>query len=105
MHIDDVSEVHMRALFSQEPVKDTSITKSFGASSPVVFNDSYGYVEKAFPLAVKEGIFKEGGISTLPVEWDSSETAKELGIEWRSFESAVLDVAGQYLDLLGKERA
>ena len=102
-HIDDMGEAHLHAINCE--VKDNSVTKSLGFSHPVVYDDAWGYVEKAYPKAVKEGVFTKGKIPMMTVDWDSSETEKELGFKFRSFESAVLDAAGQLLDLLGKERA
>ena len=105
-YLEDVADVHMEALDHTQSVKDKSITQNYGVSRNVVFEDAFGYVEKAFPAAVKEGIFKKGKMPTLPIDWDASETAKELGgVEYHGFEKGVVDAAGQYLELLGKPKA
>ena len=103
-HIDDVAEVHLRALLLA-PTTAAALPRDFGVSVPIVYNDAFDFVAKRFPNAVAEGVFKRGNIPTMPVPWDASETERVLGITFRSFESAVLDLAGQYLDLLGKARA
>lgn len=61
-------------------------------------------MDKAFPGAVKAGLFKRGKVPTLPVEYDSRDVEKLLGRKLRSFESAVADVASQYLEKLGREK-
>jgi len=101
-HIEDVANVHLHLAFKElQPGEPTD----FGISSKVDYESIFGYVEKAFPKAVAEGIFSRGQLPTLPVWYDSSETEKVFGTKFKSFEKAVLDVASQYLELLGKEKA
>ncbi|KAI0183883.1 putative cinnamoyl-CoA reductase [Xylaria flabelliformis] len=100
-HIDDVADVHMRValLDSQEGRKD------FGVATKVDFSTVFDHVKKAFPEAVAAGVFKMGKIPPLPVNYDSSETEKLLGRKFKTFENAVVDVAGQYLEKIGKNKA
>jgi nucleoside-diphosphate-sugar epimerase len=100
-HIDDVADVHLRVLFLDSKAEGP---RDFGVSSKVDYSTIFDHVEKAFPKAVSEGVFKRGVVPTLPVKYDSSETEKLLGRKLKSFESAMLDVAGQYLETLGKEK-
>lgn len=108
-HIDDVAYVHLRALLLEPSASSSgssfSPKQDFGVSIPVVYDDAFDYVAAHFPKAVSDGVFSRGQLPTLPVAWDSSETETALEIKFRSFESAVVDLAGQYLDLLGKEKA
>lgn len=99
-HIDDVAEVHLRVALDDEYAG-----RDVGIASPVEYSSIFGYVEKAFPKAVEAGVFKEGTVPTLPVNYDSSVAEAILGGKVKSFESAVVDVAGQYLEALGVERA
>lgn len=98
-HIDDVANVHLQVALSSEASKDHAISKK------VNYDAIFDIVESAFPKAVAEGIFKRGKVPTLPTEYDTSETEKFMGTSFKSFESAVQDVAAQYLEKLGKEKA
>ncbi|KAK2595348.1 hypothetical protein QQS21_006948 [Conoideocrella luteorostrata] len=103
VHIDDLAEVHLRVLFL-DPAAG-SLT-DYGVATKVNYDDIFEYVEKEFPKAVAEGVFKRGAVPTLPVEYDSSETEKLLGErKLQSFGSAVADVAAQYLEKLGRDKA
>jgi nucleoside-diphosphate-sugar epimerase len=103
-HLDDIAELHLRvALLDQaEAARGPA---DFALAVRVDFDDAFGYVEKAFPKAVAAGVFKKGHLPLMPVEYDSSDAQRLLGGKLRSFESAVVDVAGQYLEKLGMEKA
>lgn len=101
-HIDDVADAHLRVAFL-DPQSDGP--KDFGIATKVDYGTIFDHVAKAFPKAVAEGVFKRGTVPTLPVEYDSSDVEKLLGEKLRTFESAVVDVAAQYLETLGKEKA
>lgn len=100
VHISDLSDLHLKVMeyTGQTP-------RAFGACNPCDHSATYDYVAKAYPKAVAEGVFTRGFIPTLPAPYDSSETEKVLGFKFRSFEEAVLDAAGQFLETIGKERA
>lgn len=95
-HIDDVAEVHLRVAFEDHP-------QEIGIATKVDYASVFDIVENKYPEAVKAGAFKKGKIPTLPVDYDSSDAEALLG-GLRSFESAVADVAGQYLELLDKKK-
>ncbi|KAI1463440.1 putative cinnamoyl-CoA reductase [Daldinia caldariorum] len=101
-HIDDVADAHLRVAFL-DPKPDEP--KDFGIAAKVNYDNIFDYVARAFPKAVEEGIFKKGKIQTIPINYDSSDVEKLLGGKLRTFESAVVDVAAQYLEKLGKEKA
>ncbi|KAI1636892.1 putative cinnamoyl-CoA reductase [Biscogniauxia mediterranea] len=101
-HIDDVADVHLRVAFLNPKAEDP---KDFGIATKVDYGTIFDHVEKAFPEAVAAGVFKRGKVPTLPVEYDSSDVEKLLGGKLRSFESAVVDVASQYLEKLEKAKA
>ncbi|KAI0837232.1 putative cinnamoyl-CoA reductase [Hypoxylon sp. FL0890] len=92
-HIEDVGEVHLRVAFL-EPKEGEP--KDFGVTTKVNYDNIFDIVEEAFPEQVARGIFKRSKVRTQPVEYDSSETEKLLGRKFKSFESAVVDVAHQY---------
>ncbi|KAJ4397643.1 hypothetical protein N0V93_001876 [Gnomoniopsis smithogilvyi] len=91
-HIDDVAEVYLRLAFE-------SNAGAIGLATKIDYASVFDIIEKRYPEAVKVGVFKKGKIPTLPVDYDSSDAEALLG-GFRSFESAVADVAGQYLELL-----
>lgn len=100
-HIDDVAELHLRvALDDGLPGGPRDV----GIASKVDYATLFDAVERAFPKAVEAGVLKKGNMPTLPIEYDSSDAEAILG-KFRSFESAVVDVAGQYLEKLGVEKA
>ncbi|KAI0439895.1 putative cinnamoyl-CoA reductase [Xylaria telfairii] len=92
-HIDDVADVHLRVAFLDPETRP----KDFGIATKVDYSTIFDYVKKAFPEAVAAGIFHMGKITPLPVNYDSSETEKLLGRKFKPFETAVIDVASQYL--------
>lgn len=91
-HIDDVAEVHLRVALEEGPGRDV------GVATKINYDSTFDTVENKYPEAVKAGLFKKGKIPTLPVEYDSSDAEAMLG-GLKSFESAVADVAAQYLEL------
>ena len=99
-HIADVGKVHLKAA-----LLDSKQQTDFGVSSPVDYGIAFAAVAKVFPKAVEEGIFAPGSINTLPISWDPSASESQVSLKLHSFESAVLDVARQYLEVLGKAKA
>lgn len=98
-HIADVSATHLRVALDEK-----CAGKDYGVVTKIDYSTVFDMVAKAFPKAVEEGVFKKGTFHPLPVEYDSSETVELMG-GFKSFESAVVEVAAQYLELLGKEKA
>ncbi|KAI1328001.1 NAD(P)-binding protein [Xylariaceae sp. FL0255] len=80
-HIDDVAEAHLKVAFLEGPES----ARDFGIATKVDFGSIFDIVEKAFPKA-------------------TDDVEKMLG-KLRGFEEAVTDVAGQYLEILGIEKA
>ncbi|KAJ8131622.1 hypothetical protein O1611_g2004 [Lasiodiplodia mahajangana] len=96
-HIDDVADIHLKVAF----LDSATGPKDFGIVTKVDYSTIFDHVKKAFPEAVAAGIFKEGKITPIPVNYDSSEAEKLLGRKFKTFESAVIDVASQYLEKVG----
>ncbi|KAI0010207.1 putative cinnamoyl-CoA reductase [Xylariaceae sp. FL0662B] len=97
-HVYDVAKVHLLAL------KD-GVKGNLGVTSNHAFDDAWEIVKKHFPKAVKEGIFTQGHQPTVPVNWNAHQTEIELGFNYKTYEDVVVDVASQYLELSGKEKA
>lgn len=96
-HIDDVAEIHLRVALNETNAGDV------GIATEVDYTSVFDQIKDKYPEAVKAGIFKKGMIPTLPVKYDSSDAKGMLG-ELKSFETAVSDVAAQYLELLEKNK-
>ncbi|TVY17344.1 NAD-dependent epimerase/dehydratase FUM13 [Lachnellula arida] len=99
-HVDDVAKVHLLAL--SESVQGG---QDFGVTIPTVYDDAFDYVKNAFPKAVENGIFKPGSQPSVKINWNASKTESVFGFKFQTYETQVLDVAAQYLELLGKEKA
>ncbi|KAI5920701.1 putative cinnamoyl-CoA reductase [Camillea tinctor] len=97
-HVSDVAKVHMLALRE-------GVTGSIGVTSVNAFDDAWEIVKKKFPEAVAEGVFTQGHQPTIPVNWNAHKTEVEFGFKFKTFEDMVTDVASQYLELSGKEKA
>ncbi|XXH01814.1 hypothetical protein Hte_008175 [Hypoxylon texense] len=102
-HIDDVADAHLRVALLDPKTEDGPT--DFGIATEVDYETIIDHVEEAFPKAVAAGVFRRGKLPALPTKYDSSDVKKLLGGKLKSFQSAVVDVAGQYLELLGMEKA
>lgn len=110
VHIDDLADLHLRAVLLPPPgsaaaADEAALPADFGAAIKVDYDQTFGYVEEAFPKAVAAGVFKKGTITTFPIDWDSSESEKLLGRKFQDYKTMVLDVAGQYLEAFGVEKS
>ncbi|KAG9688781.1 cinnamyl-alcohol dehydrogenase, partial [Aureobasidium melanogenum] len=97
-HVYDVAKVHMLAL-------KTGVPCNLGVTQPHEFDDAWKIIEKHFPMSVTEGVFTQGRQPTVPVNWNAHKTEVALGIKFKTYEDIVVDVANQYLELSGKEKA
>lgn len=97
-HIDDVAEIHLRVA-----LEEAYAGKDVGIATQVDYASIFDQVKDKYPEAVKEGVLKEGTVPTLPMEYDSTDAKNLLG-ELKSFETAVSDVAAQYLQLVGNKK-
>lgn len=97
-HIDDVAEIHLRVA-----LEEAYAGKDVGIATQVDYASIFDQVKDKYPEAVKEGVLKKGTVPTLPMEYDSSDAKNLLG-ELKSFETAVSDVAAQYLELVGNKK-
>ncbi|KAI1248263.1 hypothetical protein MGN70_010512 [Eutypa lata] len=102
VHIDDLGDLHLAVLFRK--AKEGEV-QDYGVATKVDYDTAFDHVEKAFPKAVKEGVFKRGKVPTLPVNYESSDVEELLGRKLKGFNDAAVDVASQYLEKLGKEKA
>ncbi|KAI0817825.1 putative cinnamoyl-CoA reductase [Xylaria sp. FL0064] len=101
-HIDDVADVHLKVAFLDPHVDGP---RDFGIASKVDYDTLFDHVERTFPDAVAAGVFQKGKINPWPITYDSSAAEKLLGRKFKTFEAAVVDVASQYLEKIGREKA
>lgn len=97
-HVDDVAKVHLLAL-------KEGVEGDFGVTTEHVFDDAWDVVKKHFPKAVESGTFSQGHQPTGQVKWNASATEEYFGFTFKSYEETVKDVAEQYLEYSGKEKA
>ena len=102
IHSDDMAEIHLRVLFLEPQKGDT---QDFGIFTKTDYDTVFDYVQEAYPRAVADGIFKKGKMVTLPMAYEPSDLEELLGRKPKSLRTATVDVAGQYLDQLGIEKA
>ncbi|KAI0399662.1 putative cinnamoyl-CoA reductase [Xylaria palmicola] len=97
--VHDAALVHILALRDDAP-------RNIGATVPHVFEDAWGFIAKHYPKAVESGVFTKGSQATIPVNWDASKTESDFpSFKFKSWEDMVVETAGQFLELSGKEKA
>ncbi|KAJ5663657.1 hypothetical protein N7507_004388 [Penicillium longicatenatum] len=96
-HVDDAAKVHLAGL-------KEGIAGNLGVTKVHDFNDAWKAVEKHFPEAVADGTFTQGNQPTVPVNWNAHQTEIDLEFDFKTYEDMVVDVAGQYLELSGKNK-
>jgi hypothetical protein len=105
-HVNDLAAVHLRAaLLGPREDAAQDLPADFGVAAPADLAAFFDPVEKAYPKAVAAGIFEKASMPPLHTNWESTGTERLLGRKFESFETAVVDVAGQYLEALGVEKA
>ena len=97
-HVADAAKVHLLAL-------KEGFAKDVGVTAVHQFNDAWDVVKKHFPKAVADGIFTQGNQQTVPVNWNAHKTELDLGFTFKTYEDMAVEVASQYLELSGKEKA
>lgn len=64
------------------------------------------YTKKNFPQEVEKGLLPNSGFfSGFTLKCDSSKVEKVLGIKLKSFQDMIVDLVGQYVELLKNEGA
>ncbi|CAA7268937.1 unnamed protein product [Cyclocybe aegerita] len=104
IHIDDAAQSHIKALtIDIAPGTVRKIVPVYNtAANPDAFtwDDSITIVKKHFPGVIESGAFPLGG--TVPKRKclvDSSEDEKVLGLKFKTYEEAVVDLITQFLTL------
>ncbi|KAK8008233.1 cinnamoyl-CoA reductase [Apiospora marii] len=104
--VSDVAKVHLMALKEAGGGGEgASFPEDVGVTTANFFNDAWDVVQKHFPKAVTDGVFRRGDQPTVAFNWNARQMEVDLSFSFRAYEDIVLDVAGQYLELTGKEKA
>jgi hypothetical protein len=105
VHVDDVAMMHVRSL-------DLSISGNqdyLACSHPfggIEWAEAFDIIRKHYPKECAEGVFKVDSTErplTGKLLVDSTKAEKTFSFTFKSFEEQVLDVAGQYLELIGRK--
>jgi len=78
--------------------------RNFTASaSSITWSDVSGVIRSSFEKEVQENVLKlDGKLDTKAVQFDTSTTNKEFGIQWKGFEEQVRSVVVHYLEVKAK---
>ena len=98
--IDDAAEVHVRSL-------SPSIqgNRAYGITYHAPWEEAFGIIRERFPKAVENKVFEDTPITGFNIPWDASETEQVFGFKFRPFKDTTLDVAEQWLALVGAQKA
>ncbi|KAG6204209.1 hypothetical protein E4U35_003579 [Claviceps purpurea] len=102
VHLDDVAELHVRALDENLTKGNETIT---AAAGPMRWSDCFEIVQRRFPKECAEGVFPFDDIlrpSTSAVNVDNSKAKRLLGREFKTYEEQVVSVVEHYLELRGQ---
>ncbi|PHH68280.1 hypothetical protein CDD82_679 [Ophiocordyceps australis] len=97
-HVDDAVKVLLAVL------KD-GVVGNFGVTKVHSVNEAWAVITKHFPQAVARGTFTRGTYEAVPANWNAHQTEIDLGFNFQAFDDIVIDVANQYLELSGLEKA
>lgn len=100
VHVNDVAEIHVKAL-------DSTVhgNKNFIASAESVkWENLSGVLKQEFPSAFEKGFLKLGGkMVTKDVSFDTTDTEKVFGIQWKGFDEQLRSVVEHYLEIKTQE--
>jgi nucleoside-diphosphate-sugar epimerase len=103
VHIDDVADIHVRALKLKGGDKVQSLIATSGGINGVNLSNAIEIIKKRFPEEIKSGLLPlTGTVKSVFVKLDASETERRLGIKFLPYEDQVISVTQHYLDLVRK---
>lgn len=105
VHVDDVAKMHVCSLDSSIPGNQDYLASSHSPRG-IQWSESFDIIKKHYPKECAEGIFKVDTTErpqTAEVIVDTTKSEKTFGISFQSFETQVLSIAGQYLELIGRK--
>lgn len=104
VHLHDVAFLHVKGLDPAIPDRQ-SLLASSGGIKGTVWGDAIDIVKLKFPDAVKDGTIPNNGESLTSIKsarFDTTETERLTGIQFKSYEEQVLSVTEHYLELIGQ---
>lgn len=97
-HVDDVAAVHVAALQSSVEGHRNFGVNFNGRNGGVEWNAAIDIVKEKMPEAVgPNGLPLGGSVQSDRTPFDASKTERELGMEFKNFESMIVDLAGAYM--------
>lgn len=103
IHVADVARVHIESLVPAIEGNQDFIL-SAGGILGVQWDDAVRIVRRIYEREVKDGKLPLGGsVETKLVKVDANKAERTFGFSYKTFEEQVIDVVGQYLELLGRE--
>ena len=104
--LDDTAMVHVKALEKDKVKGNQSFIISYPSDVGNEWDDINKIVAKEFPEAVKSGVLpNSGSMGTVVAKLDTKKTEEAFKFKHKSFEEMVVEVVGQYLELVEKEKA
>ncbi|KAJ9656796.1 hypothetical protein H2198_004684 [Neophaeococcomyces mojaviensis] len=104
--VEDVAEMHIRALDEGRIKNGQSLVGSSDGLSGANWADGKKILQKRFPRAIETGAFP---IDVWPepkiMNFDATETERLLGMKFTGYERQIADVVEQYLEVTGAEVA
>lgn len=103
--LEDVAEVHVRALDNSRIPNGQSLIVSSDGIHGMRWKDGENILAREFAKAVEKGVLpNKGWAGTATLKFDVSKTERLVGVKFTGFEKQIVDVAGQYLDIIGEQR-
>lgn len=100
VHLDDVAEVHVRALDHKIPNGQSLVANSMSLDG-AVWSDGREILQQHFPQAIEKGYlpgWQEGWAKTKIVRFDASETERLLDMKFKAYEEQLVDIVAWYLE-------
>lgn len=98
VHVEDIVRLHVEALKPSIPAGD--YIGSSGGVAGTQWEKTNEIVARAFPEAIKKGIFpNDGHFPSYSTHVDAAPTEKVFGWKFQDFESQVKSVVGHYIEL------
>jgi nucleoside-diphosphate-sugar epimerase len=102
VHLKDVAKMHVLALNSDKIAGGSNFIAASAGLKGNQFNDYQEIVRRNFPNAVENGTLPNNGDQpTKSLKLDASKSEAVFGFKFQGYETQVVSVVGQYLELLG----
>ena len=104
VHVDDVAEIHVKALQSSVEGNQNFLATS-SDSQNVAWDDALEIVKKHFPAEVQSGLLPcTGSVKSIGRRVDTTPAEKTFGIKWKSFEDQIVELVSWYVQAAKAEK-